>query len=275
MDFCNMYEPADREQRAMALLDMVGLADVAHHMPAAVSGGQQQSAAVARALANDPPIIVADEPTGNLDSRAASFVFELFEDLTDQGKTILMVTHDNALAERASRTLLLSDGEIVNETVAVALPYLTHQQMLRATKQLEPRRFEPGEPIITEGTENDRFYLVSRGEVDVTLDHNGDGERTIARIGPGQFFGEISLLDLGSKSIATVKAALHAPVEVLALSRAFVRELLDESHTMREAIAQVAQARAEETASLRAGLRRAGSRRGLLGMARRSGSSAD
>jgi putative ABC transport system ATP-binding protein len=100
MDFCNMYAPETREQRALALLDMVGLADHAHSMPSTVSGGQQQSAAIARALANDPPVIVADEPTGNLDSRAASAVFEIFEALMERGKTILMVTHDNALAQR-------------------------------------------------------------------------------------------------------------------------------------------------------------------------------
>jgi len=78
MDFGEMYVPAEREKRAMELLDMVGLADIAHKMPSAASGGQQQSAAVARALANDPPLIVADEPTGNLDSRSVETVFHIF-----------------------------------------------------------------------------------------------------------------------------------------------------------------------------------------------------
>jgi putative ABC transport system ATP-binding protein len=118
MDFCDMYDAGERERRAIELLDMVGLADHAHKMPNAVSGGQQQSAAIARALANDPPIIIADEPTGNLDSRAAEMVFSVFEDLAGRGKTILMVTHDSGLARRASRTLLLSDGEIINELYA-------------------------------------------------------------------------------------------------------------------------------------------------------------
>jgi putative ABC transport system ATP-binding protein len=113
MDFGGMYDPAEREERAMALLRQVGLEEQAHELPAAVSGGQQQRAAIARALANDPPIIVADEPTGNLDSSAAEAVFGLFEGLVAQGKAIIMVTHDLGLADRAARTLELADGEIV------------------------------------------------------------------------------------------------------------------------------------------------------------------
>lgn len=115
MDISRLYTPAERERRALELLDLVGLAQAAHKMPAAVSGGQQQSAAIARALANDPPLIVADEPTGNLDSRAAATVFELFEGLVTRGKTVIMVTHDDLLAQRASRILRLADGEIVQD----------------------------------------------------------------------------------------------------------------------------------------------------------------
>jgi len=101
----------------MHLLELVGMADHAHELPSALSGGQQQSVAIARALANDPPILAADEPTGNLDSRAAESISRLFEDLTGGGKTILMVTHDNELAARAQYTLVLADGEIVDERV--------------------------------------------------------------------------------------------------------------------------------------------------------------
>ena len=250
MDFCNMYAPDTRERRALELLDMVGLADYAHKMPSAVSGGQQQSAAIARALANDPPVIVADEPTGNLDSRAAEAIFGIFENLAQRGKTILMVTHDSTLAQRAARTLLLADGEVINETVANILSLLTHQQMLKATKQLEVHRFAPGEPIITEGKENDRFYMIARGNIDVTLRQTDGQEHTIAQMGPGQHFGEVSLLRPG-RSIANVRAALHAPVEVLALSRAFFVELLDDAHAMREEIARVAHERAQENVGFR------------------------
>lgn len=115
MDFCDMYTVSEREQRAIELLDLVGLHDYADQLPAAVSGGQQQSAAIARALANDPPILIADEPTGNLDSRAAEEVFQIFTQLAVEGKTIVMVTHDRALARRTDRSLLLVDGELVGE----------------------------------------------------------------------------------------------------------------------------------------------------------------
>jgi len=115
MDYCGSYASSERPERAMHLLELVGMADHAHELPSALSGGQQQSVAIARALANDPPILAADEPTGNLDSRAAESISRLFEDLTGGGKTILMVTHDNELATRAQYTLVLADGEIVDE----------------------------------------------------------------------------------------------------------------------------------------------------------------
>jgi putative ABC transport system ATP-binding protein len=115
MDLCGMYPLEERHERALYLLDQVGMAGEADKFPAAVSGGHQQRAAIARALATDPPILVADEPTGNLDSRTADAVFRLFERLVTEGKTILMVTHDRELASRVQRTLTLADGEIVDE----------------------------------------------------------------------------------------------------------------------------------------------------------------
>ncbi len=115
MDFCNRYEVSEREPRARELLGLVGLQDLADELPAMTSGGQQQSAAIARALANDPPIMIADEPTGNLDTRTAESVFELFAALVEKGKTIIMVTHDPALAARTSRVVRLRDGKIVIE----------------------------------------------------------------------------------------------------------------------------------------------------------------
>ncbi len=99
----------------MHLLEMVDMAEHAHKLPSAVSGGQQQRAAIARALANDPPILVADEPTGNLDSRTADSIFEMFRQFVRQGKTVVMVTHDRDLARRVSRTVVIADGEIVEE----------------------------------------------------------------------------------------------------------------------------------------------------------------
>src|SRR5690606_2711979 len=113
MDLAGKFSGRERRARAEHLLEMVGLADQMHKLPSMVSGGQQQRAAIARALANDPPIVIADEPTGNLDSRTANDVSRLFEDLVAQGKTILMVTHDKDLASRAGRTITLADGEII------------------------------------------------------------------------------------------------------------------------------------------------------------------
>jgi len=115
MDFCNVYGRKERRQRAIALLERVDMVDQADKLPTALSGGQQQRVAIARALANDPPIIVADEPTGNLDSKTADAVFGLFEELVRGGKTILMVTHDDDLAHRVTRTVTIADGAIVGD----------------------------------------------------------------------------------------------------------------------------------------------------------------
>ena len=117
MDLCQIHPAGERYDRAMALLRQVGLTEDAQRFPSSVSGGQQQRAAIARALANDPAIIVADEPTGNLDSRAAEAIFSLFDCSVAAGKTVLMVTHDDELAARAPRTVVLADGLIVDEII--------------------------------------------------------------------------------------------------------------------------------------------------------------
>jgi putative ABC transport system ATP-binding protein len=115
MDFSNIYARRKRPLHALHLLQQVGLADQAHKLPSELSGGQQQRVAIARSLANDPPILVADEPTGNLDSQTAVAIFQLFQQLVAEGKTIVMVTHDNELASQVSRTITIADGTIVNE----------------------------------------------------------------------------------------------------------------------------------------------------------------
>jgi putative ABC transport system ATP-binding protein len=112
MDFCNAFRRREREQRALHLLEQVDIAEHAHKLPSALSGGEQQRAAIARALANDPPLVVADEPTGNLDTATAGEVFDLFENLVEQGKTLMVVTHDRSLSSRSERVLHLLDGRI-------------------------------------------------------------------------------------------------------------------------------------------------------------------
>ena len=115
MDLANKYSPKERRQRAEHLLGIVGLADQMNKLPSMVSGGQQQRAAIARALANDPPLLVADEPTGNLDSATSHDVFDLFAEVVSQGKTLLMVTHDKELARRVPRVVEILDGKITRD----------------------------------------------------------------------------------------------------------------------------------------------------------------
>lgn len=118
MEFVGKYRRKERRERAFHLLELVGLADQANKLPGTVSGGQQQRAAIARALANDPSLLIADEPTGNLDTKTAETVFELFKSLVKNGKTMLMVTHDLELAQRIPRIVEIRDGIIAHDSIA-------------------------------------------------------------------------------------------------------------------------------------------------------------
>lgn len=121
MDFCDVYKPSERKARALALLDRFGIADQAYKTPDMLSGGQQQRVAIARALANDPPLIVGDEPTGNLDRMSAQNVFSTFGELASQDRTILVVTHDRELASSGvARLLALTDGMVEATTLEAA-----------------------------------------------------------------------------------------------------------------------------------------------------------
>lgn len=115
MDFMRRYSIREGRQRAMQLLEQVQIAEHARKYPTALSGGQQQRLSIARAMANDPAILVADEPTGSLDSGTAMAVIDLFADLVRQGRTVLLVTHDKDVAKRGSRIITLTDGEVVGE----------------------------------------------------------------------------------------------------------------------------------------------------------------
>ena len=116
VDFSGRYKGKITRQQALDLLKLVELEDHAYKLPANISGGQKQRVAIARSLANDPPIVVADEPTGSLDTLTAETIFEIFEKLIEQGRTIIMVTHDNNLAPRFSRRLLIADGTITADS---------------------------------------------------------------------------------------------------------------------------------------------------------------
>jgi len=254
MDYVGLYDFDERPKRAMELLRMVGLEKQAGKLPAAVSTGQQQSAAIARALANDPPVIAADEPTGNLDSRSAESIINLFDHLVRSGKTIAMVTHDPSLTERTSRTIIITDGELVDETVAQCLPLLTHRQMLDATHHLERFTYQARSTILQQGQHVDYFFMVESGVVEVVLcpvrepglPRRQNREDThIARLEPGQFFGEIELVQ-GGQSIACIRAASDGPVELVALHRDPFVKLLGDSPLTEEMIGRIVQVRLEE-----------------------------
>ena len=242
MDFCNTFPQKEREERALHLLDQMELADHAYKLPSAISGGQQQRVAIARALANDPPVILADEPTGNLDSKTAETVFEMFNKLVAEGKTIIIVTHDSGLAKRAKRTALITDGEIVNEFVAKALSTLSHEQLLQATRKLQSQHFEPGSIILQQGAEGNKFFIVSKGTVEITLQRPDTTDVVVAQLGEGQYFGEMQLLHGHGRS-ASVRASEHTPVEVLALDYETLGKMLEESEATRQAMLATANER--------------------------------
>jgi ABC-type lipoprotein export system ATPase subunit len=242
MDFCNAYSPSERPERAMELLKMVGLQKQAHKLPAAVSSGQQQAAAIARALATNPPIIVADEPTGNLDSRSSEEIIDLFNQLVQQGKTIILVTHDPSITKQTIRTLIILDGKIIDETVAQALPLLNHTQMLKVTNLLDHMEIPAGGTIIQKGEHIDYFFMVARGQVDIILEDPKRPDMTLARLGPGEFFGEIELIH-GGDSIANVRAAPDSPVNLVALHHKDFTEMLAGSLLTDEAICHIVQTR--------------------------------
>ncbi len=117
MDFCNAWVAKERPGRALALLERLGVADQADKVPATLSGGQQQRVAIARALANEPAVLLADEPTGNLDSKTSAAILELFARLVEEGQTVVMVTHERGAQRVASRAITLADGRVVSDHV--------------------------------------------------------------------------------------------------------------------------------------------------------------
>lgn len=228
MEFARLHTPAERKARALELLDRVGVAEHAYKYPTAISGGQQQRVAIARALANDPAVLVADEPTGNLDAKTADAVFGIFEKFAAQGRTILMVTHDNDLASRASRVVLLADGEIAEAPMEYALPSLDQKQLVKLSSRLDAVHYPPGAVIFRQGDPSDKFYIIINGEVEVVLEHSGGQEIVSATMAPGQYFGELGLLNNQPRS-ATIRVTRAGEAALMALDREVFLQLMADS----------------------------------------------
>lgn len=249
MDFAEMYDFDARPGRAMEMLTMVGLEKFSNKLPVSVSTGQQQLAAIARAMACDPPLLVADEPTGNLDTKSANKIIDLFEELARSGKTVVMVTHDPSLTSRTTRNIIIVDGELVNETVARALPWLRQRHMMEFTRLVETRVYASNETIIPCNVHVENFFMISSGEVVVVLQDDTNHETVISRLKPGEFFGEIELLR-GGRSIANVRACENGPVEILSLKREDFMRVIEDSPITADALGKIVEQRLDEHRSV-------------------------
>lgn len=233
MDYCNMYERSERESRAMDLLRLLHLEDMAHKLPAALSGGQQQIAAIARALANDPPIVVADEPTGNLDTITEKLILNIFEDLASRGKTILIVTHDPILAHRSTRQVIISDGEIINEFVARALS-IPNNHKLKVSKAATPHQVEAGAVLARQGSLDQGIIFITGGAVQVMRQGRGAPVH-VHTLHAGECFSQLDLLETESSGLFFA-AATDRPVDLLEISLEKFDALIREVPTLEPAL---------------------------------------
>ncbi|MDQ2690824.1 MAG: cyclic nucleotide-binding domain-containing protein [Chloroflexota bacterium] len=242
MELNKLYSKSERKERAMHLLEKVEMTAQAHKLPSAISGGQQQRVAIARALANDPPLLVADEPTGNLDSKTAEKIFSLFENLVAAGTTILMVTHDSDLARRVNRTILISDGEVVNEYLVRALSALTQDQLVEVARVIKPQTFQPGDVMIRQGERGDKFYILLDGKAEVYINTPGGSEMQVNQLTPGHYFGEMALIGGGIRT-ATVRASHDGPASAVALGEKDFNVLVEASRSLREELVSLVERR--------------------------------
>ena len=196
MDFCNQYDFDKRESIALNLLQQLGLQDLANQSPMEISGGHQQCAAIARALANDPPILLADEPTGNLDSKTAEMVLNIFEGLKKNKKTIIMVTHDKKLARQADRVLILSDGHLISEELSDIFPNIHDLVLAKLDKTKIEISLKPGEPIPKEWVGKIWFGYIKMG----SIFGQSSGIRRWFNKRPGHSSGELFEMALNEKS---------------------------------------------------------------------------
>jgi CRP-like cAMP-binding protein len=168
-------------------------------------------------------------------------VIRVFRELAAQGKTILIVTHDPSLTSRTDRTIIISDGEFIDPTVASVLPSLDHPQMLQATHELEKRVFEAGETIIRQGEAVNYFYMVADGKVAVT---DGGSDTAVASLEKGQFFGEVELVR-NESAIASVRAD-GSPVELAMIPKEHFHQIMEVSPETIDLLKKVASDRWEE-----------------------------
>lgn len=240
MDFGNVYAPNERLKKARELLRLVDLEDQADKFPSQLSGGQQQRIAIARALSNDPPIICADEPTGNLDSRNAEQIFTLFQSLVDRGKTIVMVTHDRDLAKKVKRTILISDGQVIEEYLISTFSTLTSPQLAWVSSKVQIKRYQKGELIIREGEALNDFYIIMNGKVEIFLKKK-EQDKILATYVRGQYFGEIELLGKPN-SVASARAGENG-ARIGKIDRNTFYKILEQSPKMHKTLKQEASAR--------------------------------
>jgi len=244
MDYCNMYAPAERETRALKLLKLLGLSEMANKLPAALSGGQQQIAAIARALANDPPIVVADEPTGNLDSQTERLILDIFESLAGRGKTILIVTHDPILARRSTRRVLISDGELVNDPIARALGILPDNHLLKIGRMASARSFEAGEMIGRQGAYSDGLYVITHGRVEVQNKRRLRAAEVVVTLGAGDYLSTFDML-VNDASDLSFRASAAGPVEMLCIMLDPFERYVSENPAIDHALRKAAQERSK------------------------------
>ncbi len=238
MDINRLYPAAERRERAMRLLALVEMDGQARKLPAAVSGGQQQRVAIARALANDPGLIIADEPTGNLDSRTAESIFSLFQRLVAEGKTIIMVTHDEARAARTSRSVMIADGAVVNEHVTRALAALNYDQLAEVQRRVAPTAFAPGSVVVRQGEPGEHFFIITGGRAEVCVEQPDGRTLPVDTLAAGQYFGEMALLGRRPRR-ATVRAAADTPLEVVALDSQTFNGLVESSPDLRDELQRI------------------------------------
>lgn len=232
---------ATQEARARELLAQMGVEQHADKLPAALSGGQQQRVAIARSLINDPKLIIADEPTGNLDTKTAEEIFQVFKRLTHDGKTILMVTHDDDFARRVDRTIIISDGKVVDECLVKALRQINKDLILDIEQTIQPIEYRRGDIIVRQGEQSEKFYVVVNGTLDVLIDKPGGGQMIADRRHAGQYFGAMELLDQTQRS-ATVVAADDA-VKLLEIDESLFDRLMDSSRTFRHELESLVESR--------------------------------